>query len=131
MNSLRRSGYPSGRLAAVLVLLFERAGELRVLLTTRDKSLRAHPGQVALPGGKVDVTDADVLETAVSTLSILPHPNARTACPSTVRRTRKSGFLATVPMSTLCALCGRTYPRPNSSLLLLLPCSQTILSSST
>ncbi|KAI0714407.1 NUDIX hydrolase domain-like protein [Cerioporus squamosus] len=58
------SEYPSGRLAAVLVLLFERAGELRVLLTTRDKSLRAHPGQVALPGGKVDVTDADVIETA-------------------------------------------------------------------
>ncbi|PIL29863.1 hypothetical protein GSI_08070 [Ganoderma sinense ZZ0214-1] len=51
-------------LSAVLVLLYEKAGELRVLLTTRDKSLRAHPGQVALPGGKVDDTDADVYETA-------------------------------------------------------------------
>ncbi|TBU54543.1 NUDIX hydrolase domain-like protein [Dichomitus squalens] len=58
------SGYPSNKLAAVLVLLYEKAGELRVLLTTRDKSLRAHPGQVALPGGKVDATDADLLETA-------------------------------------------------------------------
>ena len=51
----------------MLVLLYEKAGELRVLLTTRDKSLRAHPGQVALPGGKVDTTDTDVFETAVST----------------------------------------------------------------
>ncbi|KAI0709890.1 NUDIX hydrolase domain-like protein [Earliella scabrosa] len=56
--------YPPNKLAAVLVLLYEKAGELRVLLTTRDKSLRAHPGQVALPGGKVDTTDADVMETA-------------------------------------------------------------------
>ncbi|KAI0749861.1 NUDIX hydrolase domain-like protein [Daedaleopsis nitida] len=56
--------YPTNKLAAVLVLLFERAGELHVLLTTRDKSLRAHPGQVAFPGGKVDATDADVIETA-------------------------------------------------------------------
>ena len=47
--------------------MYEKAGELRVLLTTRDKSLRAHPGQVALPGGKVDTKDADVFETAVST----------------------------------------------------------------
>ncbi|KAI0366305.1 hypothetical protein BV20DRAFT_972030 [Pilatotrama ljubarskyi] len=58
------SGYPTAKLAAVLVLLYEKAGELRVLLTTRSKSLRAHPGQVALPGGKVDTTDADVFETA-------------------------------------------------------------------
>ena len=54
----------------MLVLLYEKAGELRVLLTTRDKSLRAHPGQVALPGGKVDGTDADVYETAVSVLNL-------------------------------------------------------------
>ncbi|KAI0329275.1 hypothetical protein GY45DRAFT_1354623 [Cubamyces sp. BRFM 1775] len=59
-----QSNYPSGKLAAVLVLLFEKAGELRVLLTTRSKSLRTHPGQVALPGGRVDATDADVFETA-------------------------------------------------------------------
>ncbi|KAI0833712.1 NUDIX hydrolase domain-like protein [Trametes gibbosa] len=58
------TSYPSARLAAVLVLLYEKAGELRVLLTTRSKSLRAHPGQVALPGGKVDATDKDVFETA-------------------------------------------------------------------
>jgi peroxisomal coenzyme A diphosphatase NUDT7 len=51
----------------VLVLLYERAGgELRVLLTTRSKELRSHPGQTALPGGKMDKMDAGVVETAVS-----------------------------------------------------------------
>jgi peroxisomal coenzyme A diphosphatase NUDT7 len=52
--------------AAVLVLLYERAGGLRVLLTTRSRELRSHPGQTALPGGKVDQSDAGVVETAVS-----------------------------------------------------------------
>jgi hypothetical protein len=60
-------------LAAVLVLLYERAGTpshrgsggLRVLLTTRSKELRSHPGETALPGGKVDQSDAGVVETAV------------------------------------------------------------------
>ncbi|KAJ7583610.1 NUDIX hydrolase domain-like protein [Mycena floridula] len=52
------------KLAAVLVLLYEHAGHLRVLLTTRSQSLRTHAGQTALPGGKVDDTDKDVFETA-------------------------------------------------------------------
>ncbi|PCH42650.1 hypothetical protein WOLCODRAFT_163945 [Wolfiporia cocos MD-104 SS10] len=52
------------RLAAVLILLYEKAGELNVLLTTRSKSLRAHPGETALPGGKVDENDANAIETA-------------------------------------------------------------------
>ncbi|KAK7454493.1 hypothetical protein VKT23_011247 [Stygiomarasmius scandens] len=53
------------RSAAVLVLLFEKAGQLRVLLTTRSKQLRTHPGQTALPGGRKDVTDRDFIETAL------------------------------------------------------------------
>ncbi|KAI0261544.1 NUDIX hydrolase domain-like protein [Gloeopeniophorella convolvens] len=56
--------HPASKLAAVLVLLYERAGELRVLLTTRSKELRSHPGQTALPGGKVDEGDGGVAETA-------------------------------------------------------------------
>ncbi|KAL7417103.1 NUDIX hydrolase domain-like protein [Mrakia frigida] len=45
--------------AGVLVALFERSESpgLRVLLTTRSKNLRSHPGQTALPGGKMDPTD--------------------------------------------------------------------------
>ena len=60
--------FPRNKRAAVLVLLFElnRDGHLRVLLTTRSKSLRSHPGQTALPGGKVDPSDKDVVATAVS-----------------------------------------------------------------
>ena len=53
----------------MLVLLYEKGGELRVLLTTRSKLLRAHPGQTALPGGKADETDADLVYTAVSSAS--------------------------------------------------------------
>ncbi|KAF9243554.1 NUDIX hydrolase domain-like protein [Melanogaster broomeanus] len=58
------SGIPVKKLAAVLVLLYEEAGELRVLLTTRSKLLRAHPGQTALPGGKVDESDESLVHTA-------------------------------------------------------------------
>ncbi|KAG1740396.1 NUDIX hydrolase domain-like protein, partial [Suillus occidentalis] len=59
------SRQPTSKLAAVLVLLYEQAGELRVLLTTRSKSLRAHPGQTALPGGKADKGDESLVWTAL------------------------------------------------------------------
>ncbi|KAJ7108739.1 NUDIX hydrolase domain-like protein [Mycena epipterygia] len=58
------SAFPRSRLAAVLVLLYEEVGELRVLLTTRSKALRTHAGQTALPGGRVDESDADLVQTA-------------------------------------------------------------------
>lgn len=60
------SGRPYSRFAAVLVLLYEKDRELRVLLTTRAKTMRSHPGQTALPGGKVDDTDIDAIAAAVS-----------------------------------------------------------------
>ena len=66
-----RSSHAVSKLAAVLVVLYERAGELRVLLTTRSKALRSHPGQTALPGGKVDEADGDFVQTAVSTFDPL------------------------------------------------------------
>lgn len=59
------SRQPTFKLAAVLVLLYEQAGGLRVLLTTRSKSLRAHPGQTALPGGKADEEDESLVWTAL------------------------------------------------------------------
>ncbi|KAF9779282.1 NUDIX hydrolase domain-like protein, partial [Thelephora terrestris] len=49
---------------AVLILLFEKEGSLRVLLTTRSKNLRSHPGQTALPGGMYDETDESLVATA-------------------------------------------------------------------
>jgi len=46
------------------VLLYEDEGKLRVLLTTRSKALRTHAGQTALPGGKADEGDTNLMETA-------------------------------------------------------------------
>ena len=61
-----RLPHPSSKFAAVLILLYEREGRIHVLLTTRSKELRSHPGQTALPEGKVDKEDGDVIEMVVS-----------------------------------------------------------------
>jgi 8-oxo-dGTP pyrophosphatase MutT (NUDIX family) len=45
---------PRLRSAAVLLPIVERPGGLTVLLTLRSSDLRAHSGQVAFPGGKID-----------------------------------------------------------------------------
>ncbi|KAB5596179.1 Nudix hydrolase 11 [Ceratobasidium theobromae] len=60
-----RKGFPPNRQAAVLVLLYVRDNHVRVLLTTRSKSLRSHPGQVALPGGRCDPEDESMASTAI------------------------------------------------------------------
>ncbi|KAH6837546.1 nudix hydrolase-like protein 15 [Perilla frutescens var. hirtella] len=52
--------------AAVLICIFSgREGELRVILTRRSMKLSSHPGDVALPGGKMDECDADDSATAL------------------------------------------------------------------
>jgi len=56
---------PVRKLAAVLVLLYERDGQIRVLLTTRSKQLRSHPGQTALPGGRSEQDDGSPIMTAL------------------------------------------------------------------
>lgn len=68
---IHRTLYPRNRLAAVLVLLYEDEGALRVLLTTRSKTLRTHAGQTALPGGRVDEGDKTLVETAVGNACLL------------------------------------------------------------
>jgi 8-oxo-dGTP pyrophosphatase MutT (NUDIX family) len=40
--------------SAVLVALFEEAGEARVILTRRSQNLRFHQGEVSFPGGRCD-----------------------------------------------------------------------------
>ena len=55
---------PAGRdlrPAAVLVAVDLAGPESRVILTKRSAHLRHHPGQIALPGGKVDGTEDAVL----------------------------------------------------------------------
>lgn len=58
---------PSRGVAAVLVLLHivPETGELAVTLTTRSRRLKSHPGDTALPGGRVDVTDESVVSAAL------------------------------------------------------------------
>ena len=53
------------KLGAVVVLLYEDAGALRVLLTTRAKTMRTYPGETALPGGKMDAGETSFAQTAV------------------------------------------------------------------
>jgi len=45
---------PGSRPAAVLVPLFEEAGESHVILTRRSSVLRSHTGEVSFPGGRMD-----------------------------------------------------------------------------
>ena len=45
-----------------------------MLLTTRSKNLRSHPGQTALPGGKYEETDGSLVVTAVRPTSFLVFP---------------------------------------------------------
>lgn len=53
------------RAAAVLVPVVARAGDLFVILTQRAAHLRDHSGQVALPGGKIDPSDAGAVAAAL------------------------------------------------------------------
>jgi 8-oxo-dGTP pyrophosphatase MutT (NUDIX family) len=51
--------------AAVLVPIFERNGELHLVYIRRADHVSSHRGQVAFPGGRVDPTDATLLDTAL------------------------------------------------------------------
>ena len=64
------SSYPKSKLGAVLVLLYEDSGKLRVLLTTRAKTLRFQGGQTALPGGMFEESDKNLVDTAVSIITV-------------------------------------------------------------
>jgi 8-oxo-dGTP pyrophosphatase MutT (NUDIX family) len=57
---------PEARLAAVLVPIFEEAGEARIVLTKRPDTMPSHQGEIAFPGGKLeDGVDADLSATAL------------------------------------------------------------------
>lgn len=53
------------RMAGVLCPLVDRGDGLRVILTRRADHLRLHAGQVAFPGGRMDPTDASLLDAAL------------------------------------------------------------------
>jgi len=51
-----KSGF---RAAAVLIGFVAHEDMVRVILTTRAKGLKDHPGQIAFPGGKIEASDKD------------------------------------------------------------------------
>jgi 8-oxo-dGTP pyrophosphatase MutT (NUDIX family) len=51
--------------AAVLLPLIERPAGLTMLLTRRTDRLRDHPGQISLPGGRIDDQDTDPVAAAL------------------------------------------------------------------
>jgi 8-oxo-dGTP pyrophosphatase MutT (NUDIX family) len=98
--------------AAVLVALFEEAGEARVLLTRRSSALRSHRGEVSFPGGRIDPGESPAtaaLREAAEEVALDP------------RQVRLVGWLH--PLSTLSSrsriapvvgvLAGRPVLRPN------------------
>jgi 8-oxo-dGTP pyrophosphatase MutT (NUDIX family) len=54
-----RSGFPPARPASTLLALYPGDDGLVIPLTVRHGDLRAHAGEVSLPGGSVDAGDAD------------------------------------------------------------------------
>jgi 8-oxo-dGTP pyrophosphatase MutT (NUDIX family) len=62
-----RASFPPARAAATLLLLYPAAdgNGLVTPLTVRHGDLRAHAGEVSLPGGAVDPGDADAAATAL------------------------------------------------------------------
>lgn len=61
-----RADFPPARPAATLLLLYPSLdGELTLPLTVRHSGLRDHAGEISLPGGAADPTDASLEATAI------------------------------------------------------------------
>ena len=89
--------FPDFRRAAVLVPLLRAPGGLELLFTVRSSELSSHAGQIAFPGGRLEVGESisdaarretveeiglDVPETSLlGTLSDLPSPARYTVTP--------------------------------------------------
>lgn len=56
---------PTSRAAAVLVALFEDAGEAQLILTKRPETMPSHRGEIAFPGGKREAEDASLVAAAL------------------------------------------------------------------
>ena len=56
---------PSLKLAAVLMLMFDKDGELAFLLTKRTDTVEHHKGQISFAGGAADPGDKDIIDTAL------------------------------------------------------------------
>ncbi|MBP0649829.1 SIS domain-containing protein, partial [Mycobacterium tuberculosis] len=68
------------------------------ILTTRTADLRSHAGQVALPGGKIDDTDADPIAAALREVparaaEVLRHDDRIQALAATIAESRDALYL--------------------------------------
>ena len=57
--------HPEARPAAVLAPIIKRADGWTMLFTERAKETPAHPGQISFPGGRVQASDANAVDTAL------------------------------------------------------------------
>lgn len=55
----------AGKRSAVLVPLYVEEGLVKVVLTRRSPALRSHTHEVSFPGGRLDDTDATLLDAAL------------------------------------------------------------------
>lgn len=55
----------TARQSGVLILLYPSVDDIRLVLIERSADGGVHSGQIALPGGKKEDTDADIIETAL------------------------------------------------------------------
>ncbi len=51
------------RLASVLVVIYDHSP--KIIMTKKPKNMKFHAGEISFPGGKFDVNDSDLLETAL------------------------------------------------------------------
>jgi 8-oxo-dGTP pyrophosphatase MutT (NUDIX family) len=65
LKDTREKQYPSARNASVLLGLFDENNETYLSFIRRASTLRAHSGEIAFPGGAVDVNDVSPIVTAL------------------------------------------------------------------
>lgn len=64
-RKIRSSPLADARVAGVLILLFPKEDMLHFPLILRPQYQGVHSGQMALPGGKVEPGDMDIMQTAI------------------------------------------------------------------
>ena len=64
-SSSYKSNYSTAKESAVMCLIFEKNNELFGLLMERTEDGGKHSGQVSFPGGKKELTDDNLLDTAL------------------------------------------------------------------
>lgn len=95
---VRAPGHDTLRPAAVLALIDPAQAELPLLLLRRSSALRAHPGQVGLPGGSPAPEDGELWRTALREANEelgVPPEAVDLRGRATVVPTRNSGYLIT------------------------------------